>query len=462
MAATKNKKNKIVKYRKPINFNIGIAIFAVIFVYIIICVIMYLNSKHIIGYEVTTGSLSVSNVYEGIALREEVSVSSNSSGYINYFAREGSHVACGDLIYTVDQSGTVADIINSGEASSMLSDDDLAEIRTDIINFSHSFSGDQFTSIYDFKQSLEGSVLKLSNYNMLANMEEISANNNSVNYCYAPLSGTIVYNVDGLENLSCDELNDDLFKKENYEKKQYTSNQLIGSNEGVYKLITSEDWAVVIPITEEKAAILEEEGYVEVKFLKNQYKSWAKIDIVRTAENVYGKLNFNNSMSTFATERYINVELLDNTEIGLKIPNSAIINRNFYLIPKEYLIKGKNSSKDGFLLETYSDDGTVSQTFTEVKIYSESETDYYVDTSSLRIGDYICSDSSDEKYAISKTGSLTGVYNINKGYADFTEITILSENEEYSIVKSNTQYGLAEYDHIVLDAESVTIDEFIK
>lgn len=79
----------------------------------------------------------------------------------------------------------------------------------------------------------------------------------------------------------------------------------------------------------------------------------------------------------------------------------------------------------------------------------------------LRIGDYIIKPDSNEKYAISKRGSLTGVYNINKGYADFKQINILYKNDEYSIVKSNTQYGLSVYDYIVLDASTVTDDEFI-
>ena len=104
----------------------------------------------------------------------------------------------------------------------------------------------------------------------------------------------------------------------------------------------------------------------------------------------------------------------------------------------------------------------MSSELVEASIYSESETDYYVDTSSLRIGDYIIMENSQNKYPVSKVGTLIGVYNMDKGYADFKEITVLYSNEEYSIVKSNTQYGLAVYDHIVLDASSVQEDDFLK
>ena len=43
------KGNKIEKYRRPINLNIGMIIFAVIFVYVIICIFMYLSTEHVVG-----------------------------------------------------------------------------------------------------------------------------------------------------------------------------------------------------------------------------------------------------------------------------------------------------------------------------------------------------------------------------------------------------------------------------
>ena len=62
---------------------------------------------------------------------------------------------------------------------------------------------------------------------------------------------------------------------------------------------------------------------------------------------------------------------------------------------------------------------------------------------------------------MSKQDTLVGVFNINKGYADFKEITILNANDEYSIVKSNSEYGLNVYDHIVLKGDTVSDRDFI-
>ena len=68
---------------------------------------------------------------------------------------------------------------------------------------------------------------------------------------------------------------------------------------------------------------------------------------------------------------------------------------------------------------------------------------------------------SQERFTVSKRATLIGVYNMNKGYADFRQIKILYQNDEYAIVQSNTKYGLNVYDHIVLDSAAVSVEEFI-
>jgi hypothetical protein len=71
------------------------------------------------------------------------------------------------------------------------------------------------------------------------------------------------------------------------------------------------------------------------------------------------------------------------------------------------------------------------------------------------------SDSS-KKYVIgTDTGSLIGVYNINKGYAVFKQINIMYENEDYAIVEQKTSYGIALYDHIALDGSKLTENQLV-
>ena len=150
-------------------------------------------------------------------------------------------------------------------------------------------------------------------------------------------------------------------------------------------------------------------------------------------------------------------------ETGLKIPVSSIVQKEFFLIPESFVIPGGNNGGESIMRQCYLEDGTISSEIIEVEVYnfdSESK-EYYLDSTFLNAGDVLYKLDGQETYTVSKRASLTGVYNMNKGYADFKQIIILYQNDEYAIVKSNTKYGLNVYDYIVLNAESVSDDQFI-
>ncbi len=452
-------------YKKPINLNIGMIFFAVILLYVIICVFMYFNKKQIYGYEVKAGSLSETNVYEAIALREETVVKSTNAGYINYFAKEGERIGAYQLVCTVDESGQILELVNSVDgAEVLLGEKDLMEIRGQVADFAGSFQKNHFSTVYDFKFTIDGSVLKFANSNLLNNINSLYSTSigSSINVCNAPESGIVVYSVDGFEDKKASEISMDWFEKENYEKMQLINNDIVESGDIIYKLSTDEHWSLLFPLDKERADVLLEEEYVKVRFLKNQNESWGKVNVITGQDNeTYVQLTFTNSMITFATDRFVDIELILDVESGLKVPNSAIVEKEFFLIPVDFVEKGGKNGNQGVLRETYNEDGSSIPEFIEVSIYNEENGEYYIDDSVLRVGDNLLRTNSNEKHTVSKSGTLVGVYNINKGYADFKQIQILNQNEEYSIIKSNTNYGLIAYDHIVLDAESVNEDEFI-
>ena len=463
----KNKKSnpkKVVKYRKPINLNLGLLVFGVLFIYIIAIIIMYFKSDHVTPYEVTLGSLAVDNTYVGVALREESVVDADYSGYINYYAREDEKVAAGSMVYTIDSTGKLADMLSdkNGEKSS-LTDADLTELKAQISEFASEFDPREFDATYNFKSNIEGTVLKLANYKILSGIDAINTGNYSdaVSFGYSPMSGVLVYSTDGYEDYSPSDISSELIDNPEYLKSQFHSGDLIAEGDKAYKLITSENWTIVIEIDDERAEELKDESYVEVKFLKNNYTAWAACTILRQNGGVYLQLDFNNSMINFATYRFIEIELLLNTQTGLKIPVSSIVEREFYLIPEAYYTEGGNSGNPGFIRECYLEDGSKSTEFVEASVYSLVDGEYYVDESVFNVGDALIMPETGDIYNVSKQASLIGVYNINKGYADFKQITILAENDEYAIVRSNTEYGLSVYDHIVLKGDAVNDNDFI-
>ena len=79
MASKKNKSVNIKKYRGRRQLNLGIFLFAIVFIYLIVTVILYLTGDSISAYEVRKGSIVKDNSYTGLILREETAVSADAA-----------------------------------------------------------------------------------------------------------------------------------------------------------------------------------------------------------------------------------------------------------------------------------------------------------------------------------------------------------------------------------------------
>ncbi len=442
-----------------------ITAFVVLFLlYLIWQFILVLGKKEISSYQVRAGELAENRVFRAVLQREEEVITSEQTGYIAYFAREGEHVGVGDLLYAIDETGSLNDLLNRSDGETSMDEADLSELRSQIIDFAGGFTPIEFQSCYDFTYRLNGSLLKLANSNVLSSLADISSAHSAdlVRLNYSAEPGYVVYHTDGLESVSENSI-DNLMDEEAHQKEQLLSNSLVAAGDPVYKLITSEDWSILIGVDPERAASMEADGYVQVKFLKNRQILWGQVTelIPYDEELVYVRLAFNNSMLNFCTDRYLDVELVESNSEGLKIPTSSIVHKEFFLVPKDYLLMDGGENTLIFLRKTFLADGTASSEEMKLEVYAEDDDYYYVDDTQLRIGDYLIKPESMAEFAVSQKGELVGVYNINKGYADFRRVVILYQNDDYAIVKSNTAYGLNEYDYIALDAASLKDDEFV-
>ncbi len=456
--------NNIFRFKKKKKLNITLILFCLILVYSIIVGIIYLRKTHTVRYEVVEGALASNTIYRGIVLRDEILVDNTTPGYVNYLAREGQRIAVGDLVYTIDETGTLNEYIESlSLGENTLSNKELSEFRTDIINFVHGYDPAEFDDIYNFKYSLKNTVLKLANSKLLDNMSSASegAGAVSLQYIYSSNTGIISYWYDGFEDVLPEMITKDMFDEKEYTRNQLLSNELRGNGDTIYKVNLGEDWSIVIPIKKGLAEDLLEEEYIKVKFLKNQNESWGKVDILNNGDDTFLQLSFTNSMVSFVNERFLDVELELGEETGLKIPVSSIAEKEFFLIDEAYVTENVNDTYT-VLMQVYGEDGsrTKSAVSLEVYYYNEELHKYYVDDSLLSPGDILFG-TDESTFVVKDKGSLIGVYNINKGYADFKQITILYQNDEYAIVKSNSAYGLRVYDYIALDADSISDDQFI-
>lgn len=451
------RKNKIVKLHPSSMLNVGTVMFGIVFLYIMIYLVVYLTADHITAYEVTAGPLSGNYQYTAIALKAETLVTCNESGPVSYYAREGSKVGAGNGIYSIGASNLA--VSASGEELSDLDTESYASLRSICSSFATNFKSSSYQDVYNFKADAQTAMIELLSKKVLDSTEQgISA---GLNLIPTDKAGIVVYSVDGMESYTIDDLTMDDFNKKNYSRENLRLKETVKAGDVVYKLITSENWSLVIPLDKKTAMSLADQNVVRFRFMKDGSTFNADFSIIQKDGNYLGKLDISNSLIRFAADRYIDIELLINRQNGLKIPNSAIAEKVFYRIPKEYVtVNEQNENEITLRKETYDTDGSAVTKVITATVYDKTDLDYFVDTSLFNEGDYVLMKDSSKRYQVSDTKTLTGVYNINKGYPVFREITIVDENEEYCIVESDSAYGLAQFDQIALDASAVKEDSF--
>ena len=161
------------------------------------------------------------------------------------------------------------------------------------------------------------------------------------------------------------------FDKTKYEVSSLSDETKVKAGDPVYRMITSEDWSVIVPLSKETAIKLKHEDVsgIKVRMDKDSETLWGKLTVIERQGKYYGQLDFDNSMIRYAEERFLNIELIMEDESGLKIPKSSVVNEKFFIIPKEYITTGGNSSASGVMLA--KENG--SAVFHAVNIYDISE-----------------------------------------------------------------------------------------
>lgn len=461
------REQKVVKYRKPLNINIGVIIFVIIFIYLVFNVFSYLTETHISVYEVEQGKIAANNIYNGLILRSEKVYNAAYSGTVNYYVKENSKVCYNDLICSIDESGSVSDMIEEASQDTTLIDaDSMKNIEEQILDFRNSYHSRDFYSVYSFKTDVDASLneaLSMGALNSISDYVATAEGNNTFHKIASDTSGIVTYYTDGFENVTIDNFTAEMFNEANYTKSSLKSNTSVSSGAPVYKLIDSEYWNIVIPISAELAVELSEDSTIKIRFVKDSKEMYASYNVEERAGQNYLILSLKSSMVRYASDRYIEIELLRSEKNGLKIPNSAITEKEFYTIPIEYFLKGGDSNSEGLLVKRLDENGNAITEFVSPTIYYETEEYYYIDSEKISAGDILLKQNSSGQYQVgSDTAVLKGVYNINKGYAVFKQIDILYQNEEYTIVKTGTTYGISLYDHIALDGTKIKENELIK
>ena len=461
MVSREKKSISIKKFKKKRELNLGIFLFAIVFIYLVVTVILYFTRGSISVYEVREGSIVRDNSYTGLIIRRESTVNAEESGYVSYFQNGNSKIKAGTNTYAISQEPLDTESVSDKEENSgRISEEVQSGIALQLQNFNENYDPDDFAAVYSLKNEISSSLQNAYSETRMEHLGAvIAASSLDVNTYRSAQDGIIAFTVDGYESLTKDTFHAENFDNTEYESTTLADQMKISKGDPVYRMITGEDWSVILPLEKETAEQLaaDEVTRVKVRIDKDSETMQAAFSIIERDGQYYGCLDFNNSMIRYAEDRFLNVELILEDESGLKIPRSSVVEEKFYVIPEDYITTGGNSSSEGVMVR--QDDGSVE--FAPVDVYDSKDGEVCISRDDISEGAVLIMPESNETCTVGKTKTLKGVYNINRGYAVFKKVSILCENDEYYIVREGEAYGLSNYDHIVQNGTSVDPEEVV-
>lgn len=461
----KERSGKKLQIKRKSAMNAGHIFFFVLLIYFAWHAFAYITRPHVRFYEVNMGEMVTDTSYRGMILRDEQVEYTEATGYINYYIREGRHTKVGGRIYSLDDAGSLQELIESEKLADIeVKEENIYNIKRSLSNFISDYNDSQLSDMYDVKYNI---VSELADNNLVGSLERLDTllAEKGITYRWvtSPVLGDVSFVIDGYEGKGVQDIHMSDFETIP-ETRTLKSGELVEVQSPAYKVITSQNWSVVFPLTEEEYNEYATSTTLNVKFIAKNLKVRGNYSSYIDSEgNYFGRLDFSKYVARFSTDRFVDFEIEKSNIKGLKIPSSSVFEKSFYLVPMDYMIYSDNGINKGFYKEVYTENGTEVE-FVSPEIYSSNENYYYIaisDTSPLTIGDYIRKPDSDERFQIGETGVLLGVYSINKGYTIFKQIDILSSNEEYYIISTNQKYGLSVYDHILIDPKSYDEGDFI-
>lgn len=465
----RKKKTNVISYRKMKrrNWNIGNITFVIILFYCLINIFLYFQRETLSIYEVKENKIQKTITTTGIALRSEQIIKSKSSGYLCYYAKEGSRIGKRAYVYSIDETGDVKEYLAQAEKESMnINSDTYENIHEVISSFHNYYNNNNFYEVYDFKYDLNNAISEVTNEEMMTKLESIlktAGIGNSYQKVVSPKSGFVSYIMDGYESLKVNQISKHSFEQSSYVKKPLKTIESISANTPVYKLTTGDEWDIVIPITEDQKKILETKNTVPITFLKDDTTLNATVSILNNKDGDYAQFHFSDYMIRYINDRFLNIEVILQSVSGLKIPNSSLVTREMFRIPSSYLSKGSDSSDYYFNVKKLNDKGKTIVKQIPADIIMQDKQYCYVSTiplnnQSLQKGMILIKNNSKKTFKVSETKEIQGVYCVNKGYAAFKVVNVLYTSGDYSIVEENSDGNmLTIYDHIVLNSH--TIDE---
>ncbi|MGI6107100.1 MAG: HlyD family efflux transporter periplasmic adaptor subunit [Lachnospiraceae bacterium] len=458
------KESKRSASRSLPEFNPVYVFFTLLLVYLAARVASWTNTSSIAVYTVPAASDSASRTdYSGIILRDETEVSADAAGTVQYLAAENEKASVGGEVCVLDTDGSFSAQIDEDQADG-LSENVSDEVRRRILQSGREAQRGDFLSAAEEADALS-SLIRNS-----AMLDAVVAARNSGTLSFgaeiktAEQSGYVLYSTDSLSGLTEEEVTAESFDSSRCASVSSWSGKSVISGDFLWRTVPDDSFTVVFEISGTEAESWEDSREVSVYLSEEQTPATGVFHRSEGADGTgLGCIELNQYGFRYLSERYITFRVQSSETSAYQIPRSAVTTKDYFVVPASYVTIPEDGTPT---IDIEQEDG--STLTAKISVYSEFQSEdgdqalyYLIACTSLQEGDYLVSGATESRYLASLKSSITGVYQVNRGYCIFRQVRILREDEDYCFVATDTKYGITMNDRIVMDADSVEENQIL-
>ncbi len=463
-------KTEIVKHPKRLPITFVSVVFVFIAIYFAVQGIILLRHHSIEAYNVSVPSSdSLGATHEGILLRSETVYTSPEEGYVSFYSVSGEWMAREDLVASLDPAGDIENKLRTlYYGYSALSYASRVSVQKAIRNGVENYDPIHFETAVRAKSEVEAAVM---NALLKDGGEELKNRLNDLSYTAVKtgISGFFLNWTDGFENKTPEELRTEDFKSAGYEAAFVRGGSYLHQGDLLYKLATDNQFTLCFLPSDQEAASLSAKKTVSVRMSDGLELSGA-FSFRTTADGKrLGVIEFVKYGANYLNSRYVSFRIIDESVTGFKIPESSIVQKSFFVVPRSYIGAG-GKNENGVMLK-----GKDRNVFVPATVYVRpegyegehfviGEDSAYVYSEELSAGMTIIEYGDERReMTLGVMATVDGCFQINSGYCVFKPVIRLrnSIDTSFVIIQANLRGSIKAYDRIVLDAGGLKEAEII-
>ncbi len=473
------------KGRSPISV-LTIVLFAIILIYMVKYAYDFATGGTSIGIEtVDYGTIDIPNSFEGLVVRDEYVVSSEMGGEPVFNYGEGDKVkknavvcrvretetaqTAEDRLQTLDES-IIETQRNRLDISIYKDDIEKAESSIDsaVSSAQTSIAGGNYNDVYTLRSAVQTQMDIRTEIWITENSESSDSMatqrrtyqtqlNNSTESLVTSDGGILVLSCDGEEETFTPDTLDTITEKQissSYSIKYLSKTTAVDAGSEVFKIVRSNTWYICSYIDNSHISGWEVGDSKTISAVVDKTEKSTDVTIYSMTageDETYVVFKSTKNLQDFLSVRTIEFYITDTSYEGLKIPNTAIIEKTFIKIPIECVVE--SLSGDSVVKRVDGNDELIT-----IDIESSDEEYAYIrqDFESLKLGDTVLKGTGETatEYVLSEVSTKVGVLTANGAYAKFAGITVLGQNDQYTIADPSSS-SLQAYDKIITNAADV-------